>query len=98
MKQQEYKNDLNENKSIEFIHVMNLLRTKLEKINDDKRLDILMHMLLSKGVCDLVNIKKGIQINAEDYSQLTKDDYIKTTENILSELEFFKQELDGLIN
>ena len=57
-----------------------------------------MHMLLSKGVCDLVNIKKGIQINAEDYSQLTKDDYIKTTENILSELEFFKQELDGLIN
>ena len=97
MKQQNYKENLNDNKSKEFIYAMNLLRRRLEKITDNDRLDILMHMLLSKGVFDLVN-KKGITVNSEDYADLTKDDYIKTTENIISELEFFEHELDGLIN
>ena len=98
MKQQNYKENLNDNKSKEFIYAMNLLRRRLEKITDNDRLDILMHMLLSKGVFDLVNNKKGITVNSEDYADLTKDDYIKTTENIISELEFFEHELDGLIN
>lgn len=98
MKQENYNENLNDNKSIEFMHAMNLLRKKLEKIHNDNRLDILMHMLLSKGVHDLVNNKKGITIRADDYANLTKDDYIKTTENILSELYFFEKELNGPIN
>ena len=96
--QENYKENLNDNKSEEFICAMNLLRKRLERINDRNRLDILMHMLLSKGVFDLVNHKKGIILNSEDYRDLTQDDYIETTENILSELNFFEHELDGLIN
>ena len=98
MKQQNYKENLNDKKSEEFIYAMNLLRRRLEKITDNDRLDVLMHMLLSKGVYDLVNHKKGITANPEDYANLTKDDYIETTENIISELELFEHELDGLIN
>tara|TARA_B110000003_G_scaffold273087_1_gene310167 strand:+ start:573 stop:869 length:297 start_codon:yes stop_codon:yes gene_type:complete len=98
MKHENYKENLNDNKSEEFINAMNLLRKRLERINDRNRLDILMHMLLSKGIFDLVNHKKGIILNSEDYGDLTQDDYIETTENILSELNFFERELDRLIN
>lgn len=98
MKEKHFDESLKDNKTIEFMHAMNLLRKKLEKINDTNRLDILMHMLLSKGIFDLLNNKKGVSIKSEDYTNLTKDDYIKTTENILSELYFFEEELKGPIN
>ena len=98
MEQEKYKENLNNSKSEEFIDAMNLLRKRLETINNNNRLDILMHMLLSKGVFDLINHKKGITVNSEDYAYLTQDDYIDTIENILSELQFFEYELDGLIN
>jgi hypothetical protein len=98
MKQENYKENLNDNKSEKFIYAINLLRKRLEKITNNDRLDILMHMLLSKGVFDLVHHKKGVTMQSGDYAHLTKDDYIETTENIISELEFFEHELDGLIN
>ena len=99
MKQENYKENLNDNKSEKFICAINLLRKRLEKITNNDRLDILMHMLLSKGVFDLVHHKKkGVTLQSGDYAHLTQDDYIETTENIISELEFFEHELDGLIN
>lgn len=98
MNQKNYKDNLNDNSHQQFIYSMNTLRKRLENINESNRLDILMHMLLSKGVFDLINNRKGIIVNTDDYAQLTKDDYIQTAENILSELKFFEDELDGLIN
>ncbi len=95
---QNYKENLNDHKTEEFIKVITQLRKQLKRINDSDRLDILMHMLLSKGMIDTINIKKDFNVSSNDYANLTKDDYIQTTKNILSELEYFEYELDGLIN
>ena len=95
---QSYKENLNDHKTEEFIKVITQLRKQLQRINDSDRLDIIMHMLLSKGMIDTINIKKDFDVNPSDYANLTKDDYIQTTKNILSELEYFEYELDGLIN
>ena len=95
---QNYKENLNDHKKEEFIKVITQLRKQLQRINDNDRLDVLMHMLLSKGMIDTINIKKDFNVRSNDYANLTKDDYIQTTKNILSELEYFEYELDGLIN
>lgn len=91
-----YKESLNDLKSEEFIKVVNDLRRKLQRLNDTDRLDIIMHMLLSNGIIDTINFKKDFQINKEDYVDLTKDDFIQTTKNILSELEFYEYEMNSL--
>ena len=91
-----YKENLNDHKSEEFIKVVNDLRRKLQRLNDTDRLDIIMHMLLSNGIIDTINFKKDFQINKEDYVDLTKDDFIQTTKNILSELEFYEYEMNSL--
>lgn len=96
--EQNYKENLNDHKKEEFIKVITQLRKQLQRINDSDRLDVLMHMLLSKGMIDIINIKKDFNVSSNDYVNLTKDDYIQTTKNILSELEYFEYELDGLIN
>ena len=83
-------------KSEEFIKVVNDLRRKLQRLNDTDRLDIIMHMLLSNGIIDTINFKKDFQINKEDYVDLTKDDFIQATKNILSELEFYEYEMNSL--
>tara|TARA_B100000242_G_C42906354_1_gene420288 strand:- start:331 stop:618 length:288 start_codon:yes stop_codon:yes gene_type:complete len=91
-----YKENLNDHKSEEFIKVITELRKKLQRLIDNDRLDILMHMLLSNGIIDTINFKKDFRINKEDYVNLTKDDYIQTTKNILSELEFYEYEMNSL--
>lgn len=91
-----YKENLNDHKSEEFIKVVTELRRKLQKLNDTDRLDIIMHMLLSNGIIDTINFKKDFRIDKEDYVDLTKDDYIQTTKNILSELEFYEYEMNSL--
>lgn len=91
-----YKENLNDHKSEEFIKVVNDLRRKLQRLNDTDRLDIIMHMLLSNGIIDTINFKKDFQINKEDYVDLTKDDFIQATKNILSELEFYEYEMNSL--
>ena len=91
-----YKESLNDHKSEELIKVVNDLRRKLQRLNDTDRLDIIMHMLLSNGIIDTINFKKDFQINKEDYVDLTKDDFIQTTKNILSELEFYEYEMNSL--
>ena len=95
---QSYKENLNDHKTEEFIKVITQLRKQLQRINDSDRLDIIMHMLLSKGMIDTIKVKKDFDVNPSDYANLTKDDYIQITKNILSELEYFEYELDGLIN
>lgn len=91
-----YKENLNDHTSEEFIKVVNDLRRKLQRLNDTDRLDIIMHMLLSNGIIDTINFKKDFQINKEDYVDLTKDDFIQATKNILSELEFYEYEMNSL--
>jgi hypothetical protein len=91
-----YKENLNDHKSEEFIKVVTELRKKLQRLNDTDRLDIIMHMLLSNGIIDTINFKKDFRIDKEDYVDLTKDDYIQTTKNILSELEFYEYEMNSL--
>lgn len=91
-----YKENLNDHKSEEFIKVVTELRRKLQKLNDSDRLDIIMHMLLSNGIIDTINFKKDFRIDKEDYVDLTKDDYIQTTKNILSELDFYEYEMNSL--
>ena len=91
-----YKESLNDHKSEEFVKVVNDLRRKLQRLNDTDRLDIIMHMLLSNGIIDTINFKKDFQTNKEDYVDLTKDDFIQTTKNILSELEFYEYEMNSL--
>ena len=91
-----YKENLNDHKSEEFIKVVDDLRRKLQRLNDTDRLDIIMHMLLSNGIIDTINFKKDFQINKEDYVDLTKDDFIQATKNILSELEFYEYEMNSL--
>tara|TARA_A100001015_G_scaffold37914_1_gene41727 strand:- start:3462 stop:3749 length:288 start_codon:yes stop_codon:yes gene_type:complete len=91
-----YKENLNDHKSEEFIKVVTELRRKLQKLNDTDRLDIIMHMLLSNGIIDTINFKKDFRIDKEDYVDLTKDDYIQTTKNILSELDFYEYEMNSL--
>ena len=91
-----YEENLNDHKSEEFIKVVTELRRKLQKLNDTDRLDIIMHMLLSNGIIDTINFKKDFRIDKEDYVDLTKDDYIQTTKNILSELEFYEYEMNSL--
>jgi len=91
-----YKENLNDHKSEEFIKVVKELRRKLQKLNDTDRLDIIMHMLLSNGIIDTINFKKDFRIDKEDYVDLTKDDYIQTTKNIISELDFYEYEMNSL--
>ena len=91
-----YKENLNDHKSEEFIKVVTELRKKLQRLNDTDRLDIIMHMLLSNGIIDTINFKKDFRIDKEDYVDLTKDDYIQTTKNILSELDFYEYEMNSL--
>jgi len=91
-----YKENLNDHKSEEFIKVVTELRRKLQKLNDTDRLDIIMHMLLSNGIIDTINFKKDFRIDKVDYVDLTKDDYIQTTKNILSELDFYEYEMNSL--
>ena len=91
-----YKENINDHKSEEFIKVVTELRKKLQRLNDTDRLDIIMHMLLSNGIIDTINFKKDFRIDKEDYVNLTKDDYIQTTKNILSELEFYEYEMNSL--
>ena len=91
-----YKENLNDHKSEEFIKVVTELRRKLQKLNDTDRLDIIMHMLLSNGIIDTINFKKDFRIDKEDYVDLTKDDYIQTTKNIISELDFYEYEMNSL--
>ena len=93
-----YKENLNDHKSEEFIKVVTELRRQLKRLNDIDRLDILIHMLLSRGIIETINIKNDFNISANDYANLTKDDYIQTTKNVLSELGYYECELDSLIN
>lgn len=93
-----YKENISNDQSAEFMKAISVLRKRLEVIHSNNRIDILMHMLISKGILDLINSKKGIFINPDDYADLSKEDYINTANNVISELKFYENELDGLIN
>jgi hypothetical protein len=90
-----HKKNLNDHKSEEFITVVSDLRRKLQRLNDSDRLDIIVHMLLSNGIIETINFKKDFQINKKDYVDLTKDDFIQTTKNILNELELYEYEMNS---
>lgn len=95
---QNYKEDLNYYKTEEFLKVITELRKQLQRLNDNDRLDILMHMLLSNSILDTMNIKNDFKMSPDIYANITKDDYIQTAKNVLSELEYYEYELDSLVN
>ena len=96
---QNNKNNLIKNdKSEELVDQMIELHRKLDNLIENNRIDVLVHLLMSNGLIDTINVKKKLRTTGEDYAKLNKDDFIFTVKNILTELQHCQCEVDGLIN